>query len=65
MPVRNSCLITSLVLLIVPAMTPMPTVKEVHKRAKQQQAVRQDAENMRLVFLPKKKAGNPGKPEKN
>jgi hypothetical protein len=48
--------LTMIFMLIVPAsVTSMSSVKQVQERAKQQQGVRQNAEEVRLVFFPEEK----------
>jgi hypothetical protein len=44
-----------LVLLVGTSVTSMPTVKQMQEWTKEQQNVRQGAENMRFVFFPKEK----------
>jgi|SRR5712692_3537900 len=42
---------------MVPAMISMPAVQQVQERAKQQQNIRQDAEEVRPVFGPEEEGG--------
>ena len=55
MPVPPSFLTSVAVVTVIMPLCSVSTVKQVQERTKQQENVRQRAEQMGLMFLPKKK----------